>query len=148
MNNEELEKELEIYKIALKECVEYSNYLCGSFSENETFYLDRAKYAVDKLHLNKRMEWQDKQGKEYYEANFEKIILECIDKNEQLTAEEFKRLVGNFVIEESAMIDRKRTYIIELKGRFFSINFENGYLSDFYSPPVEVVKKMQWVAKR
>lgn len=100
---------------------------------------------------------------QYYEEHFDEIILEKIDRKENLTRSELSKLVYGYEIEtdygENRRWTRSATTIISLKGRYFSIDWEDGLTecqeNEFYSQPVEVEKKTyektitvtEWVPK-
>lgn len=101
------------------------------------------------------------QEQKYYEENFENIMLNKIDNNEKLTAEEIERLVyGNYVIE-SVDIDICRWTVhknsmVQLGGRTFRISWGRGLTEcqdNIFEPqiPIEVkqitkmVEVKEWV---
>lgn len=100
---------------------------------------------------------------EYYWEHFDEIMLQKIDRKEALTEKELRELVfGNEVETENGdnrRWSRTNTTIIELKGRFFSIDWEQGLTeyqeNEFNNQPIEVEKKTypktimvtEWVVK-
>ena len=96
---------------------------------------------------------EEKKAKEeaerkYYWDHFDEIMLKKIDTGEKLTTRELQTLVFDF--ERDRMDGHNRrwtrsvTTIVELKGRFFSIDWEEGLTecqeNEFYNQPKEVKK--------
>lgn len=111
----------------------------------------------------KEAELKKQTDEEYYWEHFDEIMLQKIDNKEALTEKELRELVfGNEVETENGdnrRWSRTNTTIIELKGRFFSIDWEQGLTeyqeNEFNNQPIEVEKKTypktimvtEWVAK-
>lgn len=93
-------------------------------------------------------EEKKKAEQEYYWEHFDEIMLAKMDAKEKLTEKEISELVFEYEIEtytgENRRWTRSNKTIIQLKERFFSIDWEEGLTemqeSEFYNQPIEVVK--------
>lgn len=89
-----------------------------------------------------------KEERAYYEKHFEEIMLQKIDSKENLTEDELKRLALEYDIEREEGENRRWTRTVssyvELGGRYFCIDWENGLTesqpNEFPNQPVEVKK--------
>lgn len=94
----------------------------------------------------KAEELRKQQEMEYYSTHFEEIMVEKIDKGEDLTETELNTLVCEFGVDseygDNRRWSRTVTTIVELCGRHFSIDWEEGLtecqIDEFYNQPVEV----------
>jgi hypothetical protein len=103
-----------------------------------------------------------KQEREYYREHFREIMLAKIDAKENLTEKELSEVVFGYEVDteygDNRRWTRTVTTIVELLGRFFSIDWEEGLTesqeNEFYNQPVEVKKNTyektivvtEWVA--
>lgn len=93
-------------------------------------------------------ELRKQQEQEYYSTHFEEIMVKKIDECEELTEAELSELVWEFDVDseygDNRRWSRAVTTIVELCGRFFSIDWEEGLTeyqeNEFYNQPVEVIK--------
>lgn len=89
-----------------------------------------------------------KQEREYYREHFREIMLAKIDAKENLTEKELSEVVFGYEVDteygDNRRWTRTVTTIVELLGRFFSIDWEEGLTesqeNEFYNQPVEVKK--------
>lgn len=110
-----------------------------------------------------RLEQEKKrQEREYYREHFREIMLAKIDAKENLTENELSEVVFGYEVDteygDNRRWTRTVTTIVELLGRFFSIDWEEGLTesqeNEFYNQPVEVKKNTyektivvtEWVA--
>ncbi|MDD5022211.1 MAG: hypothetical protein PHR82_08820 [Endomicrobiaceae bacterium] len=110
-----------------------------------------------------RLEQEKKrQEREYYREHFREIMLAKIDAKENLTEKELSEVVFGYEVDteygDNRRWTRTVTTIVELLGRFFSIDWEEGLTesqeNEFYNQPVEVKKNTyektivvtEWVA--
>ena len=149
------------------ECCEV-NWKCDMIKKSGKSWNDMTMYQIKQLptlkettseQLRKKEEEDNKLKEEeqkkkdydkYYFANFDEIMVDKIDKGEELTEKELKMMV--FECKEVSLDEgenrrwsRTNTSIIELCGRFFSINWEEGLTenqdNEFYWQPFEVRKE-------
>jgi hypothetical protein len=91
---------------------------------------------------------KEEQDRKYYWEHFDEIMLRKIDSGEKLTERELQTLVGDFEVDTEYGHNRRWTRgvttIVELKGRFFSVDWEEGLTesqeNEYYNQPYEVVK--------
>lgn len=91
---------------------------------------------------------QEEAERKYYWEHFDEIMLKKIDSGEKLTEKEMRELVCGYDVAteygDNRRWTRSITTIIELKGRFFSIDWEEGLTecqeNEFYDQPKEVRK--------
>lgn len=84
----------------------------------------------------------------YYHEHFPEIMVKKIDNGEQLTKEELIELIWGYDVDtqygDNRRWSRSVTTIIELNGRYFSIDWEEGLTecqdNEYNSQPVEVKK--------
>lgn len=104
-----------------------------------------------------------KQDREYYNEHFDEIIIAKIENKEDLTDKELRTLVTEYDVEttygENRRWNRSVTTIIQIKDRFFSIDWQEGLTElqeDYFdSQPVEVIRHtyekvitvVEWIAK-
>jgi hypothetical protein len=85
----------------------------------------------------------------YYEDHFEEVMIEKIKNADELTERELSRLAYEYEIEREEGEDRRWsrtiTSYVQLKDRFFIVNWEQGLTemqdNEFYDQPYEVKKK-------
>lgn len=91
---------------------------------------------------------KDKADKEYYEANFEEIILNKIDNKEALTEKEIRELIEEYEVDTKAKGKMRWqmpvTTIVKLSDRHFAIDWYEGLTeeqpNDYSNQPYEVEK--------
>lgn len=91
---------------------------------------------------------REQQELDYYNTHFEEIVINKIDNNELLSERELRELVSEFSVDSECGDNRRWTRtvttIVELCGRFFSIDWEEGLTecqeNEFNSQPIEVYK--------
>lgn len=104
-----------------------------------------------------------KQDREYYNEYFDEVIIAKIENKEDLTDKELRTLVTEYDVEttygENRRWNRSVTTIIQIKDRFFSIDWQEGLTElqeDYFdSQPVEVIRHtyekvitvVEWIAK-
>lgn len=89
------------------------------------------------------------QEEEYYQSHFEEIMVKKLDNKKPLTEHELSSLVCEFAVDseygDNRRWSRTVTTIVELCGRFFSIDWEEGLTeyqeNEFYNQPFEVRKE-------
>lgn len=104
---------------------------------------------AEKERAEKEAEEKKRQEKKYYADHFEEIMVSKIEHNENLSRKELSTLVYEYDLEtehgENRRWTRSNTTIVELMGRYFSIDWEEGLTefqeNEFYSQPIEVTKK-------
>lgn len=95
-----------------------------------------------------KLEEEARKQKEYYEENFESIMINKIENNEKLSEEELSRVVFDYEIEkfkgENRRWSRTVTSICALNNRLFMIDWEEGLTeyqdNSFCNQPVEVIE--------
>jgi hypothetical protein len=113
---------------------------------------ERDMKALAEQEAKKKAE-EEKKAKEeaerkYYWEHFDEIMLKKIDTGEKLTEKEMRELVCGYDVDteygDNRRWTRSVTTIVELKGRFFSIDWEEGLTecqeNEFYNQPKEVRK--------
>ena len=103
-----------------------------------------AKELAEKEAKEKRL-----QEEKYYAEHFEEIMLSKIERNDKLTRKELSTLVYEYDIEtehgDNQRWTRTNTTIVNLMGRHFSIDWEEGLTEcqedEFYNQPIEVMQK-------
>lgn len=149
------------------ECCEIVN-LCGQLKRSGKEWSDLQMHLIKQLptlkektleqRRTKEIEEQEKielekkvkEEKDYYWEHFDEIMVNKIDNCEELTEKELKTIV--FECKEISLSEgenrrwsRTNTSIIELCGRFFSIDWEEGLTenqdNEFYWQPFEVRKE-------
>ena len=144
-----------------------SNWKCKSLHNAGKNWTDLNDYLIRQLPTQKqkdiesaerkRKEEEEKQAqekkakeeKEYYENHFEELMISKIDNKEKLTERELQRLVGEYDIETSYGDNRRwsrsASTVIELLGRFFIINWEDGLtenqINTYDNQPIEVKRE-------
>ena len=97
--------------------------------------------------LEKETKRKEKEQKKYYQEHFAEIMVHKIDNNEVLTKDELKALVcENYnvarMIGDSGRWTRAVSSVIELCGRYFEIDWEQGLTesqeNEFLEQPYEV----------
>lgn len=92
---------------------------------------------------------QEEEARKYYYDHFDEIMVEKIDKGEELTEKELRDMVFTCkqIYEESGenrRWTRSKMTIVELCERYFRVDWEEGLTEcqedEFYEQPVEVVK--------
>lgn len=86
----------------------------------------------------------------YYREHFPEIIVKKIDNGEKLTEKELRELICGYDVNteygDNRRWSRSVTTIVELEGRFFSIDWEEGLTecqeNEYYNQPVEVKKNI------
>lgn len=104
---------------------------------------------AEKERAGKEAEEKKRQEKKYYADHFEEIMVSKIEHSENLSREELSTLVYEYDLEtehgENRRWTRSNTTIVKLRGRYFSIDWEEGLTefqkNEFYSQPIEVTKK-------
>lgn len=95
-------------------------------------------------------ELHKKQEQEYISQHYDEYILSKIDNGEELTENELSEFCWNFNIVDVSYGENRRwsrsvRSIIEIGGRYFALNWEEGLTecqeNEFYNQPIEVEKK-------
>lgn len=98
---------------------------------------------------NKRLADEERERqRQHYNENFEDIMIEKIDKHEELTESEIERLVDEYEISREKGENGRRTRpvnsIIELKGKTFCVAWQQGLIESqpdsYIEQPYEVEK--------
>lgn len=135
------------------------NQIIKNLSENGLNWTDLAPWQLEELPgLKERTEEilrEEKENKEkeeynrtYYWEHFDEIMLKKIDSGEKLTERELQTLAFDFECDrmngENRRWSRSVTTIIELNGRFFAVDWEEGLTEcqedEFHYQPREVIK--------
>lgn len=117
--------------------------------------LQRKKEKEELERLRKEKEERELQEKENYENNFASIILDKIDKKEDLSKKELSKLVDEYSIDYKHY-DKRRWHqqvesIVQIKNRYFSVLWDCGLTemqeNEYPYQPTEVYKEEEIVAK-
>lgn len=103
---------------------------------------------AEKERLEAEKKERDEAEKRYYREHFDELMVKKIDNKEPLTEHELRNLVYEFDVDteygDNRRWSRTVTTIVELGGRFFSIDWEEGLTecqeNEFYNQPIEVKK--------
>lgn len=110
--------------------------------------LEALKKKEEEEQQKAEAEARAKAEQEYYNEHFEEIMVKKIDSGEKLTERELSEVVYEYDVEtehgENRRWSRTNTTIVEMMGRFFSIDWEEGLTecqeNEFYEQPYEVEK--------
>lgn len=103
---------------------------------------------AEKERLEAEKKEREEAEKKYYREHFDELMVKKIDNKEPLTEHELRNLVYEFDVDteygDNRRWSRTVTTIVELCGRFFSIDWEEGLTecqeNEFYNQPIEVKK--------
>ena len=110
--------------------------------------LEALKKKEEEEQQKAEAEARAKTEQKYYNEHFEEIMVKKIDSGEKLTERELSEVVYRYDVEtehgENRRWSRTNTTIVEMMGRFFSIDWEEGLTecqeNEFYEQPYEVEK--------
>lgn len=147
-------------------CVEV-NWKCKMIADSGKTWNDLTMYQIQQLptlkeytleSIRKREETEKqeaiatqkkKEAEDYYYEHFDELMVRKIDNEERLTEYEVKRLVNEYPEADRTDGENRRwsrtvTSIIELCGRFFSVDWEEGLTesqeNSYSNQPYEVEK--------